>query len=272
MTTPSVVGIEGVVRDYAWGSTTAIQQLLGSPVDGRPAAELWLGAHPDDPAGVPEHGTTLDELIARDPAWALGDAVLAHFGPRLPFLLKVLAADTALSIQVHPTIVQARAGHAREDAAGVPRDAPNRSYRDPNHKPELLCALTEFEALCGFRPVPVIRDVLAALALPELDFLADALDADDPLRAAFTAVLTHPEPGVLSRAVAERAAATCCAARAWPPRTFPATSASWSRCCSTTCACSPARRSSSRPATSTRTCAAPAWRSWPTATTCCAAA
>jgi mannose-6-phosphate isomerase len=201
----TVVALDGVIRRYDWGSTSAIQELLGEQPDGRPAAELWFGAHQDDPAQVASQGTTLDALVAAAPAAELGAEVTERFDDRLPFLLKVLAADKALSLQVHPTIAQAQAGFAAEDSAGVGRDAGERNYRDTNHKPELICALTEFDALCGFRPVPVIRDVLAALALPELDFLSVALDSDDPLRSAFTAVLDHPQIASISRAVGERA-------------------------------------------------------------------
>ena len=150
---PAVVALEGVVRSYAWGSPTLIPDLLGVEPDGNPVAELWLGAHPDDPAGVPSRDTTLDVLIEQDAVGLLGRDVVAHFGRRLPFLVKLLAAGTSLSIQVHPTIAQAQAGFAAEDDAGVPRDAPERNYRDDNHKPELICALTPFEALCGFRSV-----------------------------------------------------------------------------------------------------------------------
>src|SRR5581483_12063412 len=100
--------IEGVLRRYDWGSPTAIPQLLGVEPDGRPAAELWFGAHPDDPS--PAAGTTLERVIDADPAAALGPAVVERFGPRLPFLLKILAAERALSIQVHPSLEQARAG------------------------------------------------------------------------------------------------------------------------------------------------------------------
>ncbi|MBV9592211.1 MAG: mannose-6-phosphate isomerase, class I, partial [Actinobacteria bacterium] len=148
--------IEGVVRPYAWGSRTAVQQLLGLPATGERIAELWFGGHADDPS--PTHsnprytGPTLDQAIRAAPDQLLGPAVRSRFGDGLPFLLKILAAEHALSIQVHPTLTQARAGFAAEDAAGVPRDAPNRNYRDPNHKPELIWALTEFFALCGFRP------------------------------------------------------------------------------------------------------------------------
>jgi mannose-6-phosphate isomerase len=193
-----VVALDGVIRPYAWGSTSTIQNLLGLPVDGKPAAELWFGAHPDDPSHVPVHGCALDELIAADPDAALGADVASRFG-------KVLAAETPLSLQVHPDLDRARAGFEAEEAAGVPRDARERNYHDPNHKPELLCALTEFEALCGFRPVPESAALLDELALPELDFLRSALAGPDPLRAAFTALLTGAEHGPAIEAVSARA-------------------------------------------------------------------
>ncbi|GAB2488016.1 mannose-6-phosphate isomerase, class I [Jatrophihabitans fulvus] len=201
-----IVALDGVVRHYAWGSTTAVPELLGTRPDGRPVAELWFGAHPDDPSpAIGDElaaGARLDTLVDADPARMLGAAVLSRFGPRLPFLLKILAADTALSIQVHPTLDQAVAGYAAEDAAGVPRGAPERNYRDPNHKPELLCALTGFEALCGFRPVERTRALVSRLAVPELSFLEPLLTGPDPLRAAFEAVLTHDDTAALSEALA----------------------------------------------------------------------
>lgn len=197
----NVVRLEGAVRRYEWGSPTAIPELLGVEPDGRPVAELWFGAHPDDPSTAPDHGATLDELIAADPVHAVGSSVIERFGERLPFLLKVLAADRALSIQVHPTLEQARTGFAAEDAAGVPRAAPQRNYRDPNHKPELICALTRFEALCGFRPVAETQALLAELDVPELGFLAGALAGPAPLRTAFTAVLEHDDVASLVAAL-----------------------------------------------------------------------
>ena len=191
--------LDGVIRPYAWGSRTAIPELLGRPPSDQPAAELWYGAHPDDPARVA--GTTLDQLIASDPVRMLGERVVGEFGPRLPFLLKVLAAETALSIQMHPNRAQARAGFAAEDAAGVPRDAPNRNYRDDNHKPELLCALTEFDALCGFRPVSRTLELIDALDVAELAPYRSALTGPDGLRAAFTALLTAEDRPPLVDAV-----------------------------------------------------------------------
>ncbi|HKU02286.1 MAG TPA: type I phosphomannose isomerase catalytic subunit, partial [Arthrobacter sp.] len=125
--------IENVLRDYAWGSTTAIASLLGRPESGRPEAELWIGAHPDSPsvAHLPEDGTRspLDSLIASDPEHFLGADSVAAFGPRLPFLAKILAAAQPLSLQVHPSLEQAREGFARENDAGVDPHAPHRNYK-----------------------------------------------------------------------------------------------------------------------------------------------
>lgn len=204
MAAPGVAVLTGAVRHYAWGSQTAIQQLIGRAPDGEPIAELWFGAHPGDPSAT--DGTTLDALIAANPVQLLGPDVVERFGPQLPFLLKILAADRALSIQVHPTVEQARAGFARENAAGLAPDSLERNYRDANHKPELLCALTPFEALCGFRPVAETLALLAELDVPELAFVADRLRGPDPLRAAFTALLTYSDPDPVVAALARRVA------------------------------------------------------------------
>ena len=156
------------VRFYPWGSRTVIPELLGQPVPAdRPHAELWVGAHPDEPSMLPD-GRPLHEAIAGDPEALLGPAAAERFGPRLPFLLKVLAADTPLSLQAHPTMEQAQAGFAAEEAAGVSHEDPTRTFKDPFHKPELLLALTTFEALCGFRPVEESLHCLAKLQVPDL--------------------------------------------------------------------------------------------------------
>jgi mannose-6-phosphate isomerase len=197
---PAVFAIEGVPRYYAWGSPTTIPALLGQPADGRPVAELWFGAHPHDPS--PALGTTLDAVIAADPTGLLGAGVVGRWGPRLPFLVKILAADVPLSIQVHPNLAQARAGFAAEDAAGIRADAPERNYRDANHKPELLCALTEFEALCGFRPVTATLRLLDALALPDLEPVRTGLAGPGGLCAAFTYLLSLADPVPLATSVA----------------------------------------------------------------------
>lgn len=144
------------VREYAWGSHTALAELLGEPAPSAvPQAELWMGAHPLAPSCVcDEHGVPgqgLDACIAAAPERWLGKAVAARFAGELPFLFKVLACAQPLSLQAHPSEAQATTGFAREEAAGVPRDAPERTYKDARHKPELICALTRFVAWCGFR-------------------------------------------------------------------------------------------------------------------------
>jgi len=191
VTSPRIIELDNPIRDYAWGSPTAIPRLLGTEPDGRPVAELWIGAHPDSPSrwaagpGVPG----LDALIAEHPDELLGRSTVTRFGPRLPFLVKLLAADRALSLQVHPSREQAEAGFAAEEAAGIARGTPGRNYCDPNHKPELAYALTEFEAFCGFRPVPDTCELLTALAVPALAGYLPLLAGPDGLRATFTSLL-----------------------------------------------------------------------------------
>ncbi|WP_371480415.1 mannose-6-phosphate isomerase, class I [Kitasatospora sp. NBC_00315] len=165
------------VRPYAWGSVTAIPELLGQQPTGSPQAELWMGAHPGAPSRTDRGGgpVPLDELIAADPQGELGAAAVARFGTGLPFLFKVLAAGIPLSIQAHPTLDQARAGFADEQARGIPPDAPERNYRDPNHKPELICALDEFDGLCGFRRPADAAALMTALKVPALTPLIDVL-------------------------------------------------------------------------------------------------
>ncbi|MGD7788585.1 mannose-6-phosphate isomerase, class I [Propionibacteriaceae bacterium Y1700] len=166
--------LTGAIQNYAWGSTTAIPQILGVEPDGQPQAELWLGAHPAAPSQV--DGRPLPELITEDPA-ILGSASVDQFGPRLSYLMKILAADQALSLQAHPSRAQAEEGFAREDAAGIARDAKNRNYVDDWPKPEALCALGDFEALYGFADPEVTNRLAAALALPMLDQLFAPLTA-----------------------------------------------------------------------------------------------
>ena len=195
------------VRHYHWGSRTVIPELLGlpSPAD-RPYAELWMGAHPDAPSVLAD-GTGLDAAIRADPEALLGSAVRRRFGDRLPFMMKLLAADKPLSLQAHPTTTQAEAGFAAEEAAGIPRDDPTRTFKDPFHKPEILCAITPVEALCGFRPVEESLHCLAKLQLPELMPTIAAL-ARGGLRAAIPQLLalSHRRRESLVQAVATRAA------------------------------------------------------------------
>lgn len=163
----TIYPLNHVLRNYAWGSTTAIPELLARPPATEPVAELWLGAHPDSPALITDASgpEPLDAWLAKHADVALGDRCRAGFGDRLPYLLKVLAADQALSLQVHPTAEQAATGFADEEAAGVPHDARQRRYKDPFHKPELVLALTEFHALCGLRAVAESRDLLDEFAI-----------------------------------------------------------------------------------------------------------
>lgn len=163
-------------RDYAWGSTSLIAELEGRAPSGRPEAEVWFGDHPGDPSETPD-GRTLDRWIAEDGAGAGID------GP-LPYLLKLLAAASALSIQAHPSKAQAEAGFAREEAAGIPRAAADRTYRDDNHKPELIVAVSDtFRALAGLRDLDETRRLVAALG-PGAETLAQRLSSQDASLAA----------------------------------------------------------------------------------------
>jgi mannose-6-phosphate isomerase len=189
--------LTNVIQPYAWGSTTAIAALRGVPATGKPEAELWLGAHPGGSSRVDNHGEaqTLTELIASDPQHQLGEKVVARLGPELPFLLKVLAASTPLSLQTHPSLAQAKEGFAREEALGIPRDAPNRNYKDANHKPELLCALTPFEALCGFREPRETLALFDELPVPALESLIEPLRRQtnaDGVREVFQRLMSVP--------------------------------------------------------------------------------
>lgn len=205
------------LQAYAWGSPTAIPALLGLEVTGEPVAEAWFGAHPSAPShcvrddGAP--GAPMPEVIAADAAAVLGQDVEARFGAALPYLLKVIAAETSLSLQVHPHVARARAGFAAEEAAGVPLDSPQRNYRDRNHKPELVYALTRFEALCGFRAPRRAAELLDGLDAPLARDLRAVLAAQPSaagIEAAFTRLL-RPEtrPG----AEQVREVADACAAR-----------------------------------------------------------
>ncbi|MFW0786681.1 mannose-6-phosphate isomerase, class I [Gordonia sp. CPCC 206044] len=208
--------LEGVVRPYAWGSRTAIAALRGKAVPSQhPEAELWFGAHPAGPAKCldanGDAGVDLLTAIDADRAAMLGSTTSERFDGRLPFLLKVLAAEEPLSLQAHPSAEQARAGFEQENAQGLALDAPERNYRDPWHKPELIVAITGFDALAGFRDPEVTIELLRELQVSELDpylgMLAGQPDSEG-LRALFTTWLTLPDatiaalvPAVLAGAV-----------------------------------------------------------------------
>ena len=198
------VKIANTPRPYAWGSTSAIADLLGTTPSGEPEAELWLGAHPGSPSRIvdpaqAEGSATLLEWIDKDPAKTLGGAAGAR---QLPFLLKVLAASSALSLQAHPTPEQAREGFERENALGIPLDAPNRNYKDAFAKPEMIFALSEtFDALCGFRSLDETRQIVHALLAADqrredpqpqpLEDLLASLGGDDALRTTFEWLLSN---------------------------------------------------------------------------------
>src|SRR5690625_591586 len=198
----------GVPRQYAWGSPSAIHELVGREPDGRPLAELWFGAHPSGPAPTVDGDGDIRSLIERDPEGTLGRDVLTRFGPQLPYLLKLIAPSRPLSLQVHPDLQRARARDAAENAAGVPTDAPWRNYRDANHKPELVFALSTFEAVCGFRAPRRAAELLAALDAPLTRWLHRQLSAAptaDGMRTAFTSLLdeaTRPSPEEVAAVVA----------------------------------------------------------------------
>ena len=215
--------LQGRVRAYEWGSLRAIPELFGKEAAEGPVAEVWLGAHPDDPASVgrvhsifdesqlyPSRvapravGPSLDEWVAQDPDLILGESVVERYGARLPYLLKLIAPAQPLSLQVHPSIAQAEEGYAAEEAAGVPHRDPRRNYKDRNHKPELVYALSTFQALAGFRARRRIGEVIEALGTPLTDDLRRVLRSRG-VRGAFEFLLSEPtRPG--ADAVAERLA------------------------------------------------------------------
>ena len=204
--------LQNPIQPYAWGSRRFIAELCGKAAPtSEPEAELWMGAHPLAPSEAlgDNQRRSLLTLLSADPQAMLGERVARRFG-RLPFLLKVLAAEQPLSLQAHPSLAQAREGFAREERLSVPRAATSRNYKDDNHKPELVVALTPFSALCGFRPLSSTQRLLAELDLPAL---TEALTpranetSAQTLQRAFTRWLSAPasENAPLVSAIAERA-------------------------------------------------------------------
>ncbi|RNL77487.1 mannose-6-phosphate isomerase, class I [Nocardioides marmorisolisilvae] len=151
------------IKHYDWGSVDAIPQFLGDRRDGNPVAEVWIGTHALSPSAV----------VCEDGR----EKPLSDVAGDLPFMVKLLAAERPLSLQVHPSLAQAEAGYAREEAEGIPLDAPHRVYKDPNHKPEMVYALTTFDSLIGFRPSAEILRVMGPLNTPLSNRIADELRA-----------------------------------------------------------------------------------------------
>jgi mannose-6-phosphate isomerase len=169
-----------------------------------------MGAHPNDPSRARCRGewTPLPDLLRKHPAEILGESVAARFGGELPFLFKVIAAAQPLSVQAHPDQEQAREGFERENAAGIALGARERNYPDPHPKRELICALSPFSALCGFRPIPEIVRVFRDLQVDAFASEIDALERDggsEALERFFTAVWNAAR-GRLARAIDQAAA------------------------------------------------------------------
>ncbi|ARW82957.1 mannose-6-phosphate isomerase, class I [Aeromonas salmonicida] len=177
---PSFLLMQNPIQGYDWGSHDSLTTLFGIPnPTGKPQAELWMGAHPNGCSEVTLAGSAqkLSAVIDTAPAAALGEATVTRFGS-LPFLFKVLCAEKALSIQVHPSKAQAEAGFAKEEAAGIDPKAGNRNYKDPNHKPELVFALTPYQAMNGFRAIPAILALFERVKLAAIADLVTAFAAN----------------------------------------------------------------------------------------------
>lgn len=185
--------LKNIIQEYAWGSRTAIPGLLGQSVPAdKPQAELWMGAHPKGPSQVLSDGLwrSLPEVIQESPEETLGKEVAARFSNQLPFLFKVLAAAKPLSIQAHPNKEQAGQGFARENELGIPLDEPHRNYRDDNHKPEIICALTPFWALNSFRKIGETLRLLEEARVPGLAEIVSFLRSH-PNRAGLKKFFNH---------------------------------------------------------------------------------
>jgi len=192
-----LTSVTNTPRDYDWGSTELLADLEGRPASGAREAEIWFGDHPSCPAIVPD-GRTLG-------AWLAEEGSDAGAPARLPFLLKLLAAASSLSIQAHPSRAQAIEAFAREEAAGIPRDAPDRTYRDENHKPELIVAVSDtFTALAGIRDLAATRRLLALLGTGGTALAArlSGADAATSVRDAIAWLLSGEAAGDIAAIVA----------------------------------------------------------------------
>ncbi|WP_434763027.1 mannose-6-phosphate isomerase, class I [Vibrio fortis] len=189
----SLFKLDNVIQNYAWGSKDSINKLFGivNP-NQEPQAEIWMGAHPNGCSKVGGTGEALSHVIDENKVDVLGGYTAARFG-ELPFLFKVLAAETPLSIQVHPNKRKSEMGYERENALGIPLNASNRNYKDPNHKPELVYALTFYKAMNGFRPIEDIISLFEEANIPSLAIELNVLKANadsDALKAFFTAIMS----------------------------------------------------------------------------------
>ncbi len=207
----TIAVLKNTIQEYAWGSYTAISELLEMPPSGNPQAELWMGAHPKSPSLAEYDGKliSLADLIRQYPQEILGKAVAEKFDNQLPYLFKVLAAAKPLSVQAHPNREQAVRGFERENSLGIPLNDPKRNYKDANHKPECLCAITQFWGLRGFRKITdiieLIESVCGKTLEKELDLLRKLPDSKG-LKQFFQALMLMPEErkkDVIAKAVVE---------------------------------------------------------------------
>lgn len=200
----AVYRLENPIINNEWGCSQSMVDLYGyKNPDNRPLAELWMGVHPKATSSIVlanDQLTPLDQWIAKHPVKILGDQIAERFANQLPFLFKVLSASSPLSIQSHPNKAQAVAGWAKENAANIPLDAPNRNYKDDNHKPELVYAITEFHALNGFRDYQEIIDLFTLTQGPQLTPIVDAFSASlnsKGLKHFYQTLMNHPTPAEL---------------------------------------------------------------------------
>lgn len=211
--------LECVVMPYVWGSHTTIAELQGRPrPTPQPEAELWIGAHPGGPSRLIRdgHATNLLELVARDALRELGSDTVSAFGARLPFLLKVLAAQQPLSLQAHPNATQAHEGFVREERAGLSRDSPRRQYKDSHHKPELIVAVSPLDALCGFRRADQTRHLLDMLGVEGLGDVRAALTDTNDRRAISRAFRVVMSMAPSKRSETTKAVAAACESHTGP--------------------------------------------------------
>lgn len=195
---PAFTLMTNPIQNYAWGSVNSIHDLFDIPNPNQePQAEIWMGAHPNGCSMVEVSGQShrLDTWIADNPEAILGNKTTQAFSS-LPYLFKVLAANNALSIQVHPSKQAAEKGFVKENAEGIDLKAANRNYRDANHKPELVFALTHYQAMNGFRDYQDIIQLFHEVNAPMLQPLVEALELnpnETGLTLFFTAILSLDE-------------------------------------------------------------------------------
>ncbi|WP_422362195.1 mannose-6-phosphate isomerase, class I [Reichenbachiella sp.] len=188
---PKLFSIQGKVQNYAWGGNCYIPDLLSISAKEKPYAEYWLGAHVNAPAVLTSTNTSLSEFIQDCPKEILGAKIESKFG-RLPFLFKVLDVNDMLSIQVHPTKVEAEIGFAKENELKIPITAPHRNYKDDNHKPEIMVALSEFWLLHGFLPEAKLKEILTNTV--ELKRLVSTFEKDG-YKGLYQSVMEESEKG-----------------------------------------------------------------------------